>query len=854
MVWRVQFVARARACGRWVRSHLTRDAMHQVAETISDAGKIVLGLLAILLAGWLTYRVVVDYRGGIVRVKPFEVAKSLADGGFTGEALAERFGDKLTEIGAKVDAWHDWLEEAGFPMRSGDTVGEVKVPGTEFSIDGLSELVLKALGKPPIQVTGRVVVTSTETIVTIKSADDVLQTPTVRRATTLACDDGCMDALVTQIAERFYLARKPCSLELYYYINGQGDCEAAARLCAQSKPVFAHLVWGLWEQQRENYHAAVDHLGKALSLGTDKGERNVSLERLIYRNWGTVLIRVKDYRGAISKYEAALELQDKPASDYVGQGWALAHLNDPAGAEKMYRQAIAAAKPSVPPLAYIDWALLLYSQRNFDRAVEVLREGSKRLPGNREIFWHLAYALWRAGNDDEALATYERLIDLDAQGLEAYRAAADLLRRCHRLRAAHEELRRALAVSGEDQRASLRCGLAALEDELQRQPEPLSSAVASCGSAAGRTSNDAFLYAAQEWQASEGGFGPSSCAQLIADPLQAGTVYCMTSQYQDVIGSNLALTTDGGTTWSMTLRSGLGEAADARITGIALDPRHGVLYGLRANGAIARTSTGGATWQEVGDSSFSTARPVAIAPAPGHRGELYALLGERTSCPGVAGKASVCQRFRLLAAGDPRRQRAARGSWLVTGGATTDAAVRLWADPAVATTVYAGIGAGRGNGSLWKSADGGSTWRSLAAGAPVVAAAFGKKPRGAEETLYVAVAGDCRQILRSTDGGRTWDAANGGDLPHDTEVTALAVDGATLFAGTAGGSVFAVQGATGTWKEVADGLPEAPILSLAADGRGKLYAGPQAGGLYVLNLAGASGGSSAAPAASAARH
>jgi tetratricopeptide (TPR) repeat protein/photosystem II stability/assembly factor-like uncharacterized protein len=836
--------------GMWHRLPGVRTAwatserwLHRLAQVASSAAKIFAAVLVCIL-------LVLDLHRGIVRVKPFEVPKSFEEAGYTGAALAERVREKLTDIESKVVAWkaRGGREDATIRIKDDEPLGEVKVPGAGFSIDELGGLFLTALGRPPIQVTGRVSSTHAATIATIKAAKCPLRIKKV--PTPQGCDDACVDALVTWMAEAFYSETKPCSLELYYYSECESDARRcaqadsvfadAARSCARADPVFAYNIWGIFEQQRRNFHAAVDHFQQAL-MADREGRPRVAA--LIYNNWGNVLTQVQDCPGAIAKYHASISSDPNVPWAYSNLGVALEHMKDKTGAATMYDKAICLgahdlASPKWYIRATVNRAHLLYDEGKFSEAARLLQRASEKVPCDSEkvprdttILRHLAYSLGQAGKNDDALAAYERVIDLDPHAIDAYRAAADLLRSCHRLRAAHEELGRALPFAEQDQKAkaNLRCELADLEKQLREEP-PLSSQVGRCDSG-----TDGYLNREQTWTATEPCDSPKSCVQLVADPQQPGTFYCTGTQSQDSVALSLAVTTDAGATWRITPSSAIVEKPDATIQRMAFAATHGALFALSSSGAISRSLDHGAIWQQVGGPSLSSFQPLDFAFAPGNGGAIYILLSAKVSCPRGGFNATSCARYRLFTSRNWGRRWLARGSWLLADPTKDNPAGQLWADPFAASTLYAGVTAGANSSSLMKSLDGGTTWRHLDVNPPVVTAVFDPAARG---IMYIAVAGDCRQVLKSTDAGEHWSAANGGGLPHDTDVTALAFDGATLYAGTADGDIFATVDGARVWHEVAPGLPGAakPILSLAADGHGTVYAGLKEGGLYALTV------------------
>ena len=135
------------------------------------------------------------------------------------------------------------------------------------------------------------------------------------------------------------------------------------------------------------------------------------------------------------------------------------------------------------------------------------------------------------------------------------------------------------------------------------------------------------------------------------------------------------------------------------------------------------------------------------------------------------------------------------------------------------------LAAGSGTGSVFVTEDGGANWRDSGAGLPQRLLRQVLFSRHQPDTLYVALSGkpasDWRSYLyRSLDGGRTWRsiAAN---LPHEP-VNVVAEDPrteATLYVGTDLG-VYASVDAGLTWHSLSRDLPTAPIVDLKVHSTG----------------------------------
>ena len=119
----------------------------------------------------------------------------------------------------------------------------------------------------------------------------------------------------------------------------------------------------------------------------------------------------------------------------------------------------------------------------------------------------------------------------------------------------------------------------------------------------------------------------------------------------------------------------------------------------------------------------------------------------------------------------------------------------------------------------YRTSDGGQSWHLITGLPPVPIYALAASPDGAG--LYAA--GEAPGVWRSNDGGQTWSS---GDLAGAvSSVLSLAVAGdGTTYAGTAGQGVWTSQDGGETWQRVGDALASAHVTILRPLSDGRLYA------------------------------
>jgi photosystem II stability/assembly factor-like uncharacterized protein len=161
----------------------------------------------------------------------------------------------------------------------------------------------------------------------------------------------------------------------------------------------------------------------------------------------------------------------------------------------------------------------------------------------------------------------------------------------------------------------------------------------------------------------------------------------------------------------------------------------------------------------------------------------------------------------------------------VNRGLTRVNVLSLAADPASATTIYAGT-----SGGLFKSTDAGATWHMTGAElADEQIKALLPDPKDAK-TIY---AGTVHGLWRSRDAGATWSRL--ANQPENSNIATLALapdDSRGLYAGTARG-LFRSRDGGASWTRLARGMPVPSIVTLVIDPQrpALLYAGT-ANGAY----------------------
>ena len=226
----------------------------------------------------------------------------------------------------------------------------------------------------------------------------------------------------------------------------------------------------------------------------------------------------------------------------------------------------------------------------------------------------------------------------------------------------------------------------------------------------------------------------------------------------------------------------IGPFRGGRVTTVAGHPAHPLTFYMGATGGgVWKTDDAGGNWRNITDGHFAMGSVGSVAVASSDPNVLYVGMGESP----VRGVASSY--------GDGMyRSTDAGRTWTHVGLERTRTISQVIVHPRDENTVWVAAQGSRWGGTadrgIYKSTDGGKTWRQVLAGVNatsgasalsmdatnprVLFAAFWDHQR---QPWYVRSGGPGSGLWRSADGGETWTRLTGSGLPSEMGKTAVAV-------------------------------------------------------------------------------
>ncbi|WP_284350024.1 VPS10 domain-containing protein [Roseisolibacter agri] len=258
----------------------------------------------------------------------------------------------------------------------------------------------------------------------------------------------------------------------------------------------------------------------------------------------------------------------------------------------------------------------------------------------------------------------------------------------------------------------------------------------------------------------------------------------------------------------------IGPFRGGRATAVAGHPAQPLTFYMGATGGgVWKTEDAGGSWRNVTDGHFAMGSVGSIAVAPSDPNVLYVGMGEAP----VRGMSSS------YGDGVYRSTDAGR-TWTHLGLERTRTISQVIVHPRDENTVWVAAQGSRWGGTpdrgIYKSTDGGKTWRHVLAGPNATSGASdlsmdANNPRilfaafwdHQRQPWYVRSGGPGSSLWRSADGGETWTRLSGNGLPSEMGKTAVAVSPANservwaLIEGTAdSGGLYRSDDAGKNWR------------------------------------------------------
>ena len=279
------------------------------------------------------------------------------------------------------------------------------------------------------------------------------------------------------------------------------------------------------------------------------------------------------------------------------------------------------------------------------------------------------------------------------------------------------------------------------------------------------------------------------------------------------LGRHVWRSDDAGLNWR-NLTSINGESLlGPRLLDLAVDPADDQRLAVAAATGVWTSVDGGQSWQGLNDGLPNLPVRRILAAANGSRGiriavdQASAALRELEWTPG--------QRFGWIESAQPTLATEAN----LKAALSTRLEATISAVAASAEAIYAGSNDGR----LWSSLDGGSTWRTSAAGSPVER--IWLDPADRNFALAALAGTSSPRVMRTLNGGGYWDDLSS-NLPA-APAYGIAADrnSGALYVATAQGLFYTLADLRApaqptAWLSLSAGLPEAAVRDVRLDDAG----------------------------------
>ena len=320
----------------------------------------------------------------------------------------------------------------------------------------------------------------------------------------------------------------------------------------------------------------------------------------------------------------------------------------------------------------------------------------------------------------------------------------------------------------------------------------------------------------KNWNPINTGLNATYIKSLAIDPMTPTTIYAE--------GQSIFKSMNGGGSWDVIVTP---DTQGYRIIGLVIDAsRSSILY-IQTHSGVIKSTDSGESWSEV-PTKYNSNIASILAIDPISPSTLYAVTSVGTD-----------ENRTLLKSTNGGMD------WSVVTTNFSDMAVSfLLIDPLNPSILYTakGVVAGKGGG-LFKSMDGGKTWDEIYIGLTETAIyslhtkinSLVIDPK-TPTTLYVGTS-YTYGVLKSNDGGKTWNTINNGIEFPKYSVNSLAIDPSTptiIYAGTDDGGVYKSINGGESW--ISLGLPNMDISTLVIDPltTSTIYAATNGSGVFVL--------------------